>query len=215
MLKKFLKKLGYSYHRIRKRLKGKAKEEDYNLKLDQLTDLIRLEKSNFIKIYYVDEAGFNQTPCVPYGWQTRGEPLSFPSSAGQRWNVFAILSSDNELYCHKTKGSIDSKFVITAIDEFVENPKRSPRSVLVIDNAKIHHSNEFMLNIPKWQTQGVEIFYLPVYSPHLNRIETLWRKIRYEWLLPSDFDSWNSVTEKIEHIFENFGTEYTIKFKEF
>lgn len=215
MLKKFLKRLGYRYHRIRKRLKGKPSEEDYNRKLDQITDLIRLEKSHFLKIYYADEAGINQTPSVPYGWQMKNEPLSFPSSAGQRWNIFGIISCDNDLYFNKTKSSIDSNFVIAAIDEFVQNPKRSPRAVLVIDNAKIHHSNEFMLKIPQWQAEGVEIFYLPVYSPHLNRIEIFWRKIRYEWLLPSDFDSWSTVTQKIEHILENFGTQYTINFNKY
>ena len=63
-------------------------------------------------IYYADECGFNETPCVPYGWQHKEEPLSIPTQRGQRWNVFGIMSSDNQLFTHKTKGSINSKFVI-------------------------------------------------------------------------------------------------------
>jgi hypothetical protein len=148
MLINFLKKLGYSYHRIRKRPKGKPTEEDYNRKLDEITELIRLEKSNFLKIYYVDEAGFNQTPSVPYGWQEKGKPLFSPSSMGQRWNIFGIMSSDNELYASKTKDSINSEFVIASIDAFADNLDRAPRAVLCIDNAKIHHSKAFKLKIP-------------------------------------------------------------------
>lgn len=215
MLKNFLKKLGYRYHRIRKRVKGKPVDEEYNRKLDEITELIRLEKSNFIKMYYVDEAGFNETPSVPYGWQMKDEPLSSPSSRGQRWNVFGIMSSDNELFATKTKSSINSEFVINSMDAFVQSSSRAPRATLLIDNARIHHSQEFKLKIPEWQEQGVDIFYLPVYSPHLNRIETLWRKIRYEWLLPSDFVSWQAITDKLDDILDLFGTKYSIKFKDF
>jgi transposase len=215
VLKKFLRKLGYGYTRIRKRLKNKPNEDDYNKKLDEITDLIRLEKSKFIKMYFADEAGISQTPSVPYGWQDRKNPLSYPSSKGKRWNIFGIMSSDNELYANKTTKSITSAFVIESIDEFVRNNTRCPQSVILIDNAKIHTSDEFKSKIPQWKDQDVQIFYLPTYSPHLNRIETLWRKIRYEWLLPIDFDSWQAVTEKIQLIIDAFGKEYAIKFSDF
>jgi len=36
-----------------------------------------------------------------------------------------------------------------------------------------------------WAACGVDVHYLPAYSPELNAIETLWSKIKYEWL-PSD-----------------------------
>ena len=215
ILKKFLKSLGYSYRRIRKVLKKSPNAEQYDSKLKEILQLVGLEKKKFLKIYYADECGFNETPSVPYGWQLKDEPLSIPTTRGQRWNVFGIMSSDNQLFTHKTKGSIKSDFVINAIDAFAQSPIRDPRSVIMIDNATIHHSEAFKLKIKDWQEQGVEIFYLPTYSPHLNRIETLWRKCKYEWLLPQDFVSWKALTDKIELIFENFGTEFNINFKPF
>ena len=96
ILIKFLKKLGYSYQRIRKRLKKSPDEAEYNRKLDEITELIRLEKSKFLTIYYADESGFNETPCVPYGWQHKDELLSSPSQRGQRWNVFGIMLLDRK-----------------------------------------------------------------------------------------------------------------------
>ena len=215
ILIKFLKKLGYSYRRIRKRLKKSPDEAEYNRKLDEITELIRLEKSKFLTIYYADECGFNETPCVPYGWQHKDEPLSIPTQKGQRWNVFGIMSSDNQLFIHKTKGSIKSEFVIKAIDEFAENPKRDPQAAILIDNATIHHSEEFKAKMPEWMEKGVHILHLPTYSPHLNRIETFWRKCKYEWLLPQDYVSWKTLTHKLEQIFERFGEEFNIDFAEF
>ncbi len=164
ILIKFLKKLGYSYRRIRKRLKKSPDEAEYNRKLDEITELIRLEKSKFLTIYYADESGFNETPYVPYGWQHKDEPLSSPSQRGQRWNVFGIMSSDNQLFAHKTKGSIKSHFVINCIDSFANSLQRSPRAVIKIDNATIHHSEEFKAKIPIWAEVGVQIFYLPTYT---------------------------------------------------
>lgn len=166
-------------------------------------------------IYYADESGFNETPCVPYGWQHKDELLSIATQRGQRWNVFGIMSSSNQLFANKTKGSIKSTFVINCIDAFANSLERAPRSIIFIDNAKIHHSAEFKAKIKEWAEAGVEIFYLPTYSPHLNRIETFWRKCKYEWLLPEDYQSWQKLTNKIEHILDTFGDEYKIKFKEY
>lgn len=48
------------------------------------------------------------------------------------------------------------------------NSYPNPRSVLVLDNAKIHHGE----NITKLcQDHGVLLVYLPAYSPDLNPIE--------------------------------------------
>ncbi len=90
------------------------------------------------------------------------------------------MSSDNQLFALKTKGSVKSDFVINCIDGFANSFQRAPRSVIKIDNANIHHSEEFKAKIPQWAELGVEIFYLPTYCPHLNRIETVWRKCKYE-----------------------------------
>jgi transposase len=214
VLIKFLKSKNYSYRRIRKVLKKQPDAAVHDAKLKEILQLVALERKNFLKIYFADESGFNETPCVPYGWQDKDEPLTIPSSKGQRCNVFGIMSSDNQLFYDKTTKSIDSDFVINAIDNFVQSPYRAPRSVIFIDNATIHHSEKFKLKITEWQLEGVEIFYLPTYSPHLNRIETLWRKIKYEWLLPEDYESWKKLSNRIQYILDNFGTEFQIDFSQ-
>ncbi len=52
-----------------------------------------------------------------------------------------------------------------------------------MDNAPIHKSKLFTRNIEKWQTENdLFVLFLPTYSPELNLIEILWRKIKYNWL---------------------------------
>jgi len=55
---------------------------------------------------------------------------------------------------------------------------------------------------------------LPGYSPHLNIIEILWRRMKYEWLKPSDYLSFESLTTAIKGILSKLGTEYGINFQD-
>jgi len=41
--------------------------------------------------------------------------------------------------------------------------------------------NTFLDNIDNWEKQNLFIQNIPAYSPELNKIEILWRKIKYEW----------------------------------
>ena len=172
-----------------------------------------MEKTKYIGIYYGDESGFTETPYVPYGWQVKGENLSIPTQKGRRWNVFGIMDKFGNLFADKTLKSIDSEFVINCINSFSNNPAREPRSIIILDNAKIHHSNQFQANIDRWKKEGIEIFYLPTYSPELNLIEILWKKIKYEWFVPKDYESWGKITDKLNDIITNFGVKYKINFK--
>ena len=58
------------------------------------------------------------------------------------------------------------------------------------------------------------VFFLPRYSPHLNKAETYWRKAKYEWLEPTDYGSLKKFRRKIYYIFDHVGTEYQVTFKE-
>ena len=63
----------------------------------------------------------------------------------------------------------------------------SKLTVVVLDNARVHTSKRFQEHRDVWEKRGLFIFYLPPYSPHLNLIEILWRKLKYEWLRPEDY----------------------------
>jgi|ERR1700690_1726880 transposase len=56
------------------------------------------------------------------------------------------------------------------------NPYPGPLSVLVLDNAKIHHGDELLELADRF---GVRIEYLPPYSPDLNPIEEAFSKVKH------------------------------------
>ena len=86
------------------------------------------------------------------------------------------------------------------------------QDLVIMDNASIHTSEEFEHRIPSWKKQGLVIKYLPPYSPELNLIEILWRRIKYTWLPFSAYESLNALSEALEAILSHVGSEYQITF---
>lgn len=174
--------------------------------------LLYLEQQGYLKVYFADESGFSLTPCVPYGWQEKGKYLRITPKKSYSTNVFGLLSRDNDFQAYTTEGSINAQAVIAFIDDFAKQT-REP-TVIVLDNSPVHRSKAFESNIPRWKQEDVYIFFLPRYSPHLNLIETLWRKIKYEWLKPHHYLNRETLIKALDDILVKIGTEFTINFKE-
>ncbi len=99
------------------------------------------------------------------------------------------------------------------MEEWIKDKSDKP-GVLVLDNARIHRSRLVQSKLAEWEDRGFYIFNLPKYSPHLNIIEILWRKMKYEWLKAEDYTSFEKLTEAIKEILSNLGTECRINFKD-
>ena len=184
----------------------------YEYPVSQLCLLMLLEESGKLRIYYGDESVFSLDPCIPYGWQPSGEYVRITPVSGARLNVFGLLSRDNHLHAYSVMGTVNTDTVIACIDQFVKTIEM--KTVIVLDNASIHHSEKFKSKLCEWTLRGLRIFHLPAYSPHLNLIETLWRKIKYEWLKPADYDSWDALQNALDNILTSVGQKFKIDFGE-
>ena len=208
----FKKKLDYTWRRFRKCIKKCQDPEKYQSIVNELCQLLSLEKSGYLKIYYGDESGFSLDPSIPYGWQPKGEYIKIAPKKSQRLNVFGLLSRDNHLQAYSTTATMCADLVIAFLDDFVETITQ--KTVVVLDNATIHHSDEFKEKINEWQQNDLYIFFLPTYSPHLNLIETLWRMIKYRWLKAKDYLDFDTLTNAVENIINDIGKNLKINFSE-
>ena len=86
--------------------------------------------------------------------------------------------------------------------------------MLVLDNARIHRSRLMQSKLDEWESKDFYIFHLPAYSPHLNIIEILWRRMKYEWLKAEDYISFERLKAAIREILDKLGTEYKIEFRD-
>ncbi len=178
----------------------------------ELGELQQLVLEGVQDLFYFDEAGFSLTPSVPYGWQPVGERIEIPSSRSAQLNVLGFLGYDGQSFdSYVFQGSIDAKIAIACIDSFAA--KLTKPTTLVIDNAPIHTSTEFQLMIPEWERQNLGLWFLPAYSPELNLIEILWKKIKYDWLPLEAYGSFGNLKEMLAHVLANIGKEFKICFQ--
>jgi transposase len=212
MLKQFLHRLNYTWKRFRKSLWKKQDPIEYEKKLSELKELIRLYLTGYIDLYFADESGFNMEGYVPYGWQPKGENIEMTPAKTKGTNVFGLMSLDNQLRAYSFKGSSNSSLIVSFLEDFHIDIKK--RTVVVMDNAPIHRSQEFAGYIEKWKEEDLDIFFLPKYSPHLNPIEILWRMIKYRWLPYEKIESQEMLDQMLDEILKSFGNEYSINFKE-
>jgi len=209
-LKRLCKKAKLCWKRVRKSLKSKRDPELFAQSQQQVLALAKQAEQKEIDLYYFDESGFTLEPCIPYAWQAIGENIELPCSKSKRLNVLGFMSKDCDFQSMVFEGSITTAVVVGCIDLFVKSLRQA--TVLVIDNAPIHTSKEFKENIEKWEKLGLTIVPISPYSPELNLIEILWRKIKYEWMPFSAYDSFQSLQKNLFDILANIGKTYVIDF---
>lgn len=185
----------------------------YKLKVECLAELEDLSRKGLIDLYYGDESRVCLEPCVPYSWQFKDEDVFMPSRKGAGLNCFALLSRSNECWFDITKERLTSTFVVEQLERLSFSLQRV--TVVVLDNAPVHTSQQIQERRPFWQERGLFVFYLPPYSPHLNLAETLWRKLKYEWLQPADYLDSEALFYRVRQSLAAVGSLLTIDFAPF
>lgn len=157
-------------------------------------------------MYYFDESGFSQNSAVPYAWSPVGEALEVAAfSHSRRLNVLGFLSRQGKLIYHTTTETVTTQVVIEAFDYLLEQKTPETFVIVVLDNASMHRSALFQRKELEWRAQRLYVIFLPAYSPELNLIEILWRKIKYEWLPITPYQSFKSLSDHVLQVLSGNG----------
>jgi transposase len=149
-------------------------------------------------------------PSVRYAWQRKGEEILLPSTRTTALSVFGIMSLDCGFHSQTFEGTLNSEKITAVIDKFIPHIKK--QTILVIDNASVHHSKAFKEKIKEWREQDLYVYFLPKYSPELNKIEILRRFIKYSWLPFDAYTNIQNFKDRLNEILQNVGRKYKINF---
>lgn len=218
-LRRMAKSLGMVFKRVRRSCRHKRDQEHFERCQAALKDAKEAEDKGLINLFYFDESGFSQEPCVPYAWQQKGEQLRIPSVKSKRINVLGFMNRSNDLFYYPVIGMVDSQVVIDVFKDFADQMADQKYSsgdrytVVMVDNASIHTSKLFREELADWAIEKkVLVCYLPTYSPELNLIEKLWEKVKYEWLNLFEIMDFATFEAEVKRVFDQFGQEYMISF---
>lgn len=124
----------------------------------------------------MDEAGFDNRDDYPYGYSPKGTRCYALKSGKRvaRVSWIAALKS-GKVFAPLTYEGCCNRHVFETWLEKSLLPQLKPGDIIVIDNATFHKGQSIQEIA---QDAGCEIWYLPPYSPDLNKIERWWSVLK-------------------------------------
>jgi transposase len=162
-----------------------------------------------IVLAYVDEAGFSAVHPNRSAWTPRGERHLIEAKRGKQLNVLAALLSSGSLFSAKLWQATTSDLFVGFLGLLKEHVAK-PLTV-ILDNASIHTAKRIRPFVELLKRQGLTLYFLPTYSPELNRIEQLWHKAKHTWMAVKCRNA-QTLEADVSHILDNFGSVYKLDF---
>ena len=216
-LRRLARGLGYGWKRLRRSLKDRRDPVLFGFFQQELSLLHRHERAGEVAVVYVDECRVSRQAPVPYAWQVRGEPaVGLPAERGA--GGYSVLGFWQPGAADPTRAftgllsetAWTADLFVKAVDEFIG--ALGQPTVLVLDNASIRRATAVQQRLRAWRTAGLQLQFLPAYSPELNRIEILWRFLKHYWLTPPDYGSLHTLHQRLKFILKRIGSDYTVTF---
>jgi putative transposase len=212
-VRRHLKRLKAGYRRTASTLKHKQDPVKAARAGRVLTNLKAKAAAGELKLYYLDECGFAPTLPTGYSWTLPGRRKFIPYEAPQGRRV-------NALAAYRPFGPSPRLDVFTAertwnshdLIGFLEALPRSkaPR-VVVLDNASFHTSKVIRRARKGLADSGIYLYFLPPYSPELNRIEPVFRQVKHQEIPQRSHATRAGLREAVERGFNNYGRRLRTK----
>jgi transposase len=174
-----LKGLGFSFQKA-KFTSDHLNDDEAIIWLEETwPEILRLAEEKQAVILFGDEASFAQWGSLSYTWAPRGvQPTVKTSGIRKAYRVFGLLDCfGGKLYQRGLEGKFNSetygdflRWVLTVIEGQI---------ILVQDNASYHTSGQVQ-DFCSEHAARLTVYQLPAYSPDLNPIERLWKKVKKE-----------------------------------
>jgi len=180
---------------------------DLQLQFEFLDDelLPRLEEAREGKrrVFFVDAAHFVMGAFLGMVWAFAR--VFVPSGSGrQRYSVLgAVETRDHDFVSVRTRGPVNAATVCKLIRQ-IDLAYPDDEITLVMDNAR-YQRNSKVVDLAK--ETGIELLYLPPYSPNLNLIERVWRLVKTKCLRNRYFESFDLFVTAIDEFIDSLSAE--------
>jgi transposase len=154
------------------------------------------------QVYFVDAAHFVFAPFLGCLW-CAARLFVRAASGRKRYNVLGALDAVTHRLIRVTNFDyINAESVCALLHAVAEAAVGSPIT-LVLDNAR-YQKCALVQGVA--ESLGIELLYLPGYSPNLNLIERLWRFVRKESLNSTYYEAFEQFTTAIDQCLDGLPT---------
>lgn len=161
---------------------------------------------------YLDESGCCPHSSTDYSYGKRGEQkrIKHRKRRGRRINIFGVWQPQVQFDYALMVGGLKTATFLMLMDWqalLAEHQLQltGQLTVIVLDNASVHRSQLSQQQQQQWQQQGLILFFLPPYSPQMNRIEEEWLHLKRDELASRVFEDEVDLAAAIIEGLENRG----------
>ncbi len=177
-VRKFLKSMGMRCLKVGA-LPAKADPEQQDeYKKEKLEPRLEEAKQGKRAVFFVDAAHFVMGAFLGLIWCFQRVFIKSPSGR-KRFNVLGALNAITHEVITVTNDSYITGTQVCELLQKIANLKLTIPITLVLDNAR-YQKCKLVQNLAK--DLGIELLYLPPYSPNLNLIERLWKFVKKKCL---------------------------------
>ena len=171
----------------------------------------RLEEARGGKraVFFIDAAHFVLSPFLGFVWSV--VRIFIPSPSGRhRFNVLGALNAISlEVVSVTNQSYITSVQVCELLTRLADLGVGIPMTV-VLDNARYQRCKLVMACAA---SLGIELLFLPPYSPNLNLIERLWKFVKKQCLYSKYYEKFDAFKEAISDCLAATSTEHKNELK--
>jgi len=172
--------------------------------------LCQLASQELICLKYLDESGFERTSSLNYSYAKVGQQKTIyqPRRRGKRISILGLWEPYQSFEYAVVVGGFNSERYLQLLQWQADLAqqrlvKTGKITVIIQDGASFHRSNKVKHYWQVWQQQGLYIFFLPPYSPQMNRIEDEWLHLKRNELSAQIFEDEYDLALALIHAIKN------------
>jgi putative transposase len=178
-----------------------------------LGNLLDRAEAGLLDLLYLDECGFAPSLPTGYSWSLPGQRkrVCYEYPQGRRVNVLATyrpFGDSPRLAATAFERTLNSEDLLEYLRGLPE--ARVPR-VVVLDNAGLHVSKAVKARRKELARRGIFLYFLPPYSPELNRIEPVFKQVKHHEIPRRSHKSKAELRASVESGFESYGRKLVPK----
>lgn len=203
-IRNFLKKMGMRLLKVGQIPAKADPKEQKKFKKKELEPRLKEAKEGTRIVFFVDAAHFVMGGFLGFVWCRSRKFIQTPSGR-KRYNVLGALNAlTKEVIAVTNDTYINSESVCELLEKLKKQHPDKPIT-LFLDNAKYQHC---LMVKERAEELGIELLFLPPYSPNLNLIERFWKWLKKKCLYSKYYERFEDFKTAIFTTLQRSRTDY-------